>query len=150
MAKKDNCFYGWMVFAAWFSSYRLLKIHDSPLSLSPGLWSWSDPRSNVKPRPSGKMLKSLREEIEKKSNQKKFLVHFSHLTWPDNPSSVRIYFYSWSDNPSRVRILISVPGRIKELNWILQWIPKRHIIQKSMLNFGISNWFWKALILLCM
>ena len=53
---------------------------------------------NVKPRPSGKMLKSLREEIEKnffykkfsklkiinillipKSNQKKFLVHFSHL-----------------------------------------------------------------------
>merc|ERR1739836_149598 len=53
---------------------------------------------NVKPRPSGKMLKSLREEIEKnffykkflklkirnillipKSNQAKFLVHFSHL-----------------------------------------------------------------------
>ena len=92
------CFNGLKVFAAWFSSYWLLKSHDSPLSLSPGLWSWSDPRSNVKPRPSGKMLKSLREEIEKKffykkfsklkirnillipkSNQAKFLVHFSHL-----------------------------------------------------------------------
>ena len=53
---------------------------------------------NVKPRPSGKMLKSLREEIEKKffykkflklkirnillipkNHQAKFLVHFSHL-----------------------------------------------------------------------
>ena len=108
---------------------------------------------NVKPRPSGKMLKSLREEIEKKffykkflklkirnillipkNHQAKFLVHFSHL--PE--ARVLIRKGVSSDGSSSKRLLLT------QVNGTLDATICRDCVMEALLFIHQTPFFLKG------